>query len=282
VFTAVLVFFAVMTQYANNLRFAADWTETQKMWQEFTWRVPGLEKGTTLMGFYPGETQEGYSIWAPASLFYFTDSQEIDLSAEVVNDGTVKNLQINEPFERIHRSFYFFHQYDKALIFSKPTSKSCLRLLDGEHPEISIYDRNTIQLAADFSRLEQITNEDRLDEAMFNEIIGIEENDNSWCYFYEKADLARQFNRWDDVIALEQEVQNKGLEPYDVIEWMPFIEAYAYSGEHGYAGQLIDDVNKVSYYKKSACAYYTSLEENEDVEIQAGNQFLKQTFCAEE
>lgn len=281
IFTSIFIFFAVMTQYANNLRFASDWGETQKMWQEFAWRVPGLEQGTTLMGLYPGETQEGYSIWAPASLLYFTDSEEINLSAEVINDGTVKNLQTNAPYERNHRSFYFFHQYDKALIFSKPTSKSCLRLLNGNHPEISVYDKATIQFAATFSKLGQIINEDTLNDDKFKEIIGYEGDTNSWCYYYEKADLARQFHQWEEVTSLEQNVQKHNLKPYDVIEWMPFIEAYAYTGEYGYAGSLIDYVNKVPFYKESQCTYYKNLSEVNDPAIQAGNEFLKNVFCVD-
>ena len=48
-----------------------------------------------------------------------------------------------------------------------------------------------------------------------------------WCYYYEKADLARQRGDWEEVLTLEGEAMKQGFAPADMIEWMPFLQAYA-------------------------------------------------------
>jgi len=60
----------------------------------------------------------------------------------------------------------------------------------------------------------------------------------TWCYFYEKAELARQAGDWELVARLGDEAINQGYAPSDPYEWLPFIEAYALSDDLKQAGQL--------------------------------------------
>jgi hypothetical protein len=52
-----------------------------------------------------------------------------------------------------------------------------------------------------------------------------------WCYYYEKADLARQRGEWDEVVRLYREARGLGLEPADAIEWLPFYQALTVLGD---------------------------------------------------
>jgi hypothetical protein len=57
------------------------------------------------------------------------------------------------------------------------------------------------------------------------------EPEHGWCYFYLKADLARQIGAWDEVVMLGDEALiAKKLRPDDNYEFMPFIEGYARQG----------------------------------------------------
>jgi len=49
----------------------------------------------------------------------------------------------------------------------------------------------------------------------------------TWCYYFQKAELARQFGAWDKVISLKKEADQAGFEPLNAYELLPFIEAYA-------------------------------------------------------
>jgi hypothetical protein len=48
-----------------------------------------------------------------------------------------------------------------------------------------------------------------------------------WCYYYEKADLARDLQDWQTVTALQEEATAKGYQPYNGAELLPFIQAKA-------------------------------------------------------
>jgi hypothetical protein len=53
----------------------------------------------------------------------------------------------------------------------------------------------------------------------------------SWCYYYEKAELARQVGDWETIVELGDEARSRGFAPGDALEWLPFIEAYVRSGD---------------------------------------------------
>jgi hypothetical protein len=64
-----------------------------------------------------------------------------------------------------------------------------------------------------------------------------------WCYFYEKADLARQYQQWDQVAELGDQALQAGYSPDDSRsnaprEWMPFVEAYARLGRWSEAAEI--------------------------------------------
>jgi pentatricopeptide repeat protein len=53
------------------------------------------------------------------------------------------------------------------------------------------------------------------------------EPEHLWCYYFEKADLARQFGDWRQVAQMADEARRRGLTPEDATEWLPVIEGYA-------------------------------------------------------
>jgi hypothetical protein len=71
------------------------------------------------------------------------------------------------------------------------------------------------------------------------EIFGAEPAHN-WCYYYEKAELARQFKDWQQVAALEQAAQQAGLATHYGTELIPFIEGLANQEQWQTAYQYTD------------------------------------------
>ena len=65
-----------------------------------------------------------------------------------------------------------------------------------------------------------------------------------WCYFYEKAELARQTGDWAEVSRLGKQAFKQGLAPEEAYEWLPFIEAEARAGSVGEAEKLALKVSK--------------------------------------
>jgi len=52
-----------------------------------------------------------------------------------------------------------------------------------------------------------------------------------WCYYYQKAELARQKQDWQSIVDLEDQSIQVGLRPNDPSEYLPFIEGYARTGK---------------------------------------------------
>jgi hypothetical protein len=52
----------------------------------------------------------------------------------------------------------------------------------------------------------------------------------SWCYYFQKADLARQLGDWKGILDLEQEAGRLGYSSRFGPEVLPFIEAHARLG----------------------------------------------------
>ncbi len=278
---SILLFSSVITQYANNVRFSLEWSETKNFWHNFTWRVPDLEDGTTLTGLRSSPIYEGYFIWSPTNLIYRPNSKDITLSAEVLNKDIVKNIALNLPYEKQTRSFYIKHDYNKTLVFTKPTTNSCLRIIDNQQIEISINDDVLVQLAAPYSRIDLIKPNDSVDEATFEKLFGTESGEGTWCFYYEQASLARQFEDWERIIELANFVENKSLQPTDSIEWMPFLQAYAYQGDFEKAEIILDEIYGTSFYRAQACQIFSDKAklETEEKNFKDGNEFLQKAFC---
>jgi hypothetical protein len=74
-----------------------------------------------------------------------------------------------------------------------------------------------------------------------------------WCYYYQKAALARQRGDWDAVLTLGNDALNKGLAPAELIEWMPFLQAYARAGDIDRLVELAPVVSYDPYIAQQAC-----------------------------
>ena len=59
-----------------------------------------------------------------------------------------------------------------------------------------------------------------------------------FCYYFERADLARQFGDWDSVVKYGEIALSLKDHPFDSAEQFVFIEGYAHVGNWGRAVDL--------------------------------------------
>ena len=64
------------------------------------------------------------------------------------------------------------------------------------------------------------------------------EPEHTWCFYFQKADLARQTGDWLRVAQIGDEVRGSGLSPDDSSEWLPFAEAYFNIGRYEVAAEI--------------------------------------------
>lgn len=118
----------------------------------------------------------------------------------------------------------------------------CLKILDTEFSNSGILP-NLTQLETDgipLSNLTQIIFDPKVARQPPRELFS-NEPEHDWCYFFEKADLARQMRDWQTIDNLGSETIKLNLMPRNPSEWLPFIEAYIRLDKPDEAKRLMDN-----------------------------------------
>jgi hypothetical protein len=162
--------------------------------------------------------------------------------------------------------YYLVETYpdpNRVVILTQPTPASCVQLIDGRAPEFSAYEDSMFLVIGPYSDVEQVDT-----GASFRDVPGFlfgPEPEHGWCYYYQKAALARQLGDWEAVQQLGSEIRRLDLRPDDLIEWFPFLEAYARAGEADLLTQLSSVIRSDRYVARQACQMLTEtqgLQEN--------------------
>jgi len=67
-----------------------------------------------------------------------------------------------------------------------------------------------------------------------------------WCYFFEKADLARQYQDWDQIIQLWNAAQKAGERAGNAFEYIPFIEGLGHTEDWTQVKSLTKSSNRIT------------------------------------
>lgn len=275
-----LLVFSIAAQIWMVNVYRRDWlTQLDFYWQLY-WRAPALKPGTALFSFEQPS----------ASVTHYADA---GYALNVLYHYQTKDGRL--PYWYFPRRFHFDYvpddpfRYDlRNLEFEGNTSKGigvihqeetyCLRVLD------KIYANDPILEARD--QLINVSNTARILSSPDArppdpEIFGAEP-DHGWCYYFQKADLARQEGDWKTVLALHKEAQQKDLRPMTGSEYIPFIEAYAQTGNWQEAQKLTRTAYKMGNgMRKVLCNNWTRLGKLPTADLQMVDQVKQSLECAD-
>ncbi len=248
-----LTVLSVLTHYLNAVTWRNAWVNQKTFWWQISWRVPQLEPGTVLLvEIADSNFFEDYEIWGPANLIYGRESTTPKVFAEVLNNQTLDYVRLGaRPWRSMRVLIVFQRDYNHTLVATMPSTTSCVHVLDGTSLELPQNADPRIQIAAKFSRLEQVQVWGTPASVPI-EIFG-PEPEHGWCYYYQKATLARQRGDWQEVARLGNEARSKGLKPYDKTEWMPFLMGYTVSGDYRTARQLAEIIRSEEITRHRLC-----------------------------
>ena len=255
---ALLVGIAILTHFANGFYYAQVSDATRSFWWQVSWRIPQVEPNTTLIADYPSSTiSEDYIVWGPANLIYYPQSQnegyvQPTLYAAIPDHETVDKvlMQVRQEYNN-RRSIRTYANYRNILILTQPTPDSCVQVIDGKQPELSSSENELIMLMAPFSEPQHIQTDVGF-QTPPKTVFGSEPK-RGWCYYYERAAYARQVGDWKTVTAIGDEAAKLGLSPSDAIEWMPFLQAYAATGNDAKLSDLAPSVVSNPFVAQQAC-----------------------------
>ena len=228
-------------------------TETRFFWQLY-WRAPHLEAGTALFTYQEIFPNQGlFSSSAALNLLYpmpATQKVSGDLRLLPYWWYTLSpRYDINKLEEPIQlsmqtqfRSLAFQGGSPNTLLLHyDPAHSNCLWVItdeDQDEPGLPAL----VKAMRSISNTQQIRAEPQDGWRPPTELFG-PEPEHDWCYLYEKADLARQLQDWQQAALLGDQARAAGYGPGDSRsnaprEWAPFIEAYARVGRWSEAAEL--------------------------------------------
>lgn len=236
----LLTAISVTTHLMNGYWYKIYWDTQKDIWWQMYWRTPKIPKNTMLIFDLPKIThnsnlkdvvsvlyrtfrREDYQIWAPGNLFfnYYNSSANHFSGGYLLNEGTSQKIR----------------DFNNTIIISLPTEKSCLWVLDKERLELPVNSSELARSYIGYSDIDKLVQKDASITPL-SKIFGLEPV-KTWCYYFQKASLARQSKDWDRLYQLTQEVLEKNLKPKDINEWLPFIEGLIITKKYSQAENLI-------------------------------------------
>ncbi len=240
----LLIALAAGRQFLWSVEYLRDWQAQNNLFWQMTWRAPGIQPNTVVLMNEELLFNADNSLSAPLNWIYKTSpGADMDYFVFYPTNRLGKSLPALEPGLPINYEYLagrFTSNTSDALVFYYDPP-ACLRLLD---PDLDGNNRfiPTESLMREASALSNADRILREPSAVMPAIYGPEPA-HGWCYYFEQAELARQFGDWETVVKLGDQAFKLSDSPNNPIERFVFIEGYAHVGEWERAIEL----SKVSY-----------------------------------
>ena len=248
---SVCLALAAGLHFQNASAFRRDNDFQKALFWQMSWRIPALEPGTSLLfDEMPLRYSTDNSLTATLNWIYApqnnTAAMDYYLFYPSMRLGSsLPYLEEKAPFvqDYLAATFYGHTGQVLALEFSPP---GCLRVLDAQIEPLNMMIPELMRYAASYATIKPILAAGEGQAAALQAEIFGEEPAHGWCYYFEKADLARQLGDWQQVAALGEAAFALDDHPNDPSERMPFIEGYAHVGDWARALELTEESVQVT------------------------------------
>lgn len=247
----ILICFSIGRNFRLANDYRRDWELQRRFFWQLVWRVPNLKKGTTILtNELPLTYYSDNSLTAPLNWIYAPDNSSEKMSYFLLYaarrlGSSLPKMKENQPIEVDYLAANFHGNTSQIVtVFYEPPA--CLRVLDENLDVVNHMLPLLMQEAATLSSYENILLDSDLPPAVPPEEIYAPEENHGWCYYYQKAEIARQAGDWEQVIKLGEQAFALGDYPNDPAERLPYIEGYARTGNWERAVQLTEESGRVS------------------------------------
>lgn len=233
---SILLGFSVGWHVLNTNEYRRSWIKQSDFYWQLHWRAPYIEPSTALlssseifprMGEYP--TAFALSTLYPKqednrdlNYYFYSLSSHFDTEREDLIQGM--------PLRKVaYSSIFTGNSQDSLVISYDPEQYECLWVLRPEDTNLRALPEITREVAV-ISNLDRIHASSPLSQPVPTQIFG-NEPQHTWCFYYQKADLARQLQDWHLIVSLWDQAEAKGFAPGNGVEYLTFIEGFARTGE---------------------------------------------------
>lgn len=284
---AVLLAFAAGWHFQNENAYRQEWHHQKNFFWQLTWRAPGLTPGSVVItSDMPFNYFSDNSLTAPLNWTYAPEhtGQSMPYLMYAVESRLGQGLASLAPGQTIdqeYRANRFSGSTSQAVVafYSPP---GCVRLIDPLIDANLPQKRKNLSEALPLSRLDLIIPQPESAARPPERIFG-REPEQGWCYYYEKAELARQLGDWPQVAELGDQALALGQLLYEVNapELVPYIEAYAHTGQWDKAEKLSREAVRITpWMDKMVCAAWGRIQRDTPAgpEQQAALTAIKDKF----
>jgi len=245
VFLAILVGLAAGAHLRSANEYRWDWEEQRRMYWQFFWRAPSLQEGTALVG--PEVMSMYTSSYAAAAAINTLYHAPISPDGEVdywVLDYYDHLISYEEEFEdglKLRFStgnLHFTADAQKLILYDNSNYGQCVWFLNESDQYNSLADPAISKVAA-LSRLDLAS--DSGGQLPNPDIFG-EEPERTWCYYFQKMDLAQQQKDWKTVLDLWEITKTHGYNSNLQFGRFPVVEALLMTGREYEARVLTADI----------------------------------------
>ncbi len=258
----ILIALAILFHHDNATRFIVSWEQQKDFYWQVYWRAPFAQPHTPVLS--DGEVLNlvgAYSTTAGLNLLYGKGSDPSNLEYWFFNlenkaNSPNKGLGAKRPFTPEFRNWRFSGMVLDALVIDN-NARDCVRIVEDGRPENGPLSP-LLRALAPATNLKRIQPDGEAG-APPEEIFG-SEPPHAWCYYFQKAELARQFGQWNEIVRLGDEARAQGFTPTDPIEWFPFIEGYALGGNLDEARALTSEAHAAkALYDPLLCSLWEGM-----------------------
>lgn len=240
-----------------------EWEQVREIFWQLTWRAPGIEPGTMLMmdglptKYYPSNSYTSLLNWTYDPMAFDGDEKYkiIEISQRLGN--VLPSLDPDVPI--VHGSFS--GNTSRSITIFK-SSSGCLHVL---RPDDLFYR----DIAPALNESMQLTDEGLIDpnpsELAQPPALMQPEPAHGWCYYLQKAELARQEGDWVKITAIAHEIENQSLTPPVSFDWAVFVEGFTQLGDFERAADYLGRIaSQPPGYDAALCAFIERLAEKVD------------------
>ena len=217
---------------ANVFRYS--WINQKRFNWQLAWRFPSLPIPTIFVSDPLLEKKTGLGenpISASINWMYFHDigiNEQNQIGFYLYFDESrmvfLNNFEI--PLPAMYGHLIGKCTYDTYKLIALANNDRCLRVLDPTTARFDPVIPNYLKKAASLSDLETMNLDNELHTFVMDPILFGPEPDHDWCYFFEKADLARTSKDWSQVLQILTEASGKRFSPTTPNEKIILLEAF--------------------------------------------------------
>ncbi len=261
----VLLALSIAFQIRNVNKYRLDWEYQRDYYWQLVWRIPSLAPGTVIYSpNIPTEKISDYATTFAINTLYFRNSLEADvpywfltpryLDLESLNQQPQQELKFN-----VRNVQFSGSTAAMVSIYYQPSTR-CLKVLDDIYQLDPFLNKvDPIFYSVNNPSLIQTSS----DPAEPSRGIFGKEPDHDWCYYFQKADLARQIGQWQDIIDLMTQAFQNGFSPAASSELLPLLDAYLQLGQGEQALNTAEQMISInSEIGPAICALAGNVEES--------------------